>query len=53
MENGVGGLVGTVGKIVTSPELREDFENIRDGALQGVENFKNIIEGKERAPFHD
>lgn len=53
MQNGVGGLIGSVGKIITSPELREDFEGIKEGAMKGVENFKNIIEGKERAPFHD
>jgi hypothetical protein len=52
-KGGIGGAIGTIGKVVTSNEFKEDLTNIKDGALKGFEGFKNIIEGKERAPFHD
>jgi hypothetical protein len=53
VKGGLGSIVGSVGKIVTSNELKEDLTNIKDGVFKGVDHFKNIIEGKERAPFHD
>ena len=53
VQSGVGGIIGSVGKIVTSNELKEDISNLKDGAMRGIDQFKNIIEGKERAPFHD